>query len=81
MGISRVLVKAKIGGDSKEPLTRSFNEQTKSLGNDGKDDRSNYHYDFLKGVQKQIKVANKLVKVFGLKIHFGSLIMLSEAKK
>ncbi|WP_275472555.1 hypothetical protein [Borrelia miyamotoi] len=30
--------------------------------------RSNYHYDFLKGVQKQIKVANKLVKVFGLKI-------------
>ncbi|ETZ17573.1 hypothetical protein BDCR2A_01516, partial [Borrelia duttonii CR2A] len=43
------LVKAKIGSDTKEPLTRSFNEQTKGLGSDGKRDRSNY-YDFLKGV-------------------------------
>ncbi|WP_242450699.1 anti-CBASS protein Acb1 family protein, partial [Borrelia miyamotoi] len=44
------LVKAKIGADTKEPLTRSFNEQVKGLGNDGKGDRSNY-YDFLKSVQ------------------------------
>nr|AAU85996.1 hypothetical protein BGP145 [Borreliella bavariensis PBi] len=45
------LIKAKIGADTKEPLTRSFNEQAKGLGNDGKGDRSNY-YDFLKGVQE-----------------------------
>ncbi|MCD2421081.1 DUF1073 domain-containing protein, partial [Borreliella burgdorferi] len=30
------LIKAKIGADTKEPLTRSFNEQAKGLGNDGK---------------------------------------------
>ncbi|ETZ17401.1 hypothetical protein BDCR2A_01667, partial [Borrelia duttonii CR2A] len=30
------IVKAKIGADTKEPLTRSFNEQTKGLDNDGK---------------------------------------------
>lgn len=45
------LIKAKIGADTKEPLTRSFNEQAKGFGNDGKGDRSNY-YDFLKGVQE-----------------------------
>ncbi|WP_024654255.1 anti-CBASS protein Acb1 family protein, partial [Borrelia persica] len=39
------LIKAKIGADAKEPLTRSFNEQVKGLGSDGKGDRSNY-YDF-----------------------------------
>ncbi|AMR76215.1 MULTISPECIES: anti-CBASS protein Acb1 family protein [Borrelia] len=76
------LVKAKIGADTKEPLTRSFNEQVKGLGSDGKGDRSNY-YDFLKGTQDQIEVAvnNKLVKYFGLKMHFGSLVMLSEPEK
>ncbi|QFP42435.1 DUF1073 domain-containing protein (plasmid) [Borrelia miyamotoi] len=63
MGVARVLVKAKIGADSKEQLTRSFNDQTNSLGNDSKDDSSNY-YDLLKGVQEQIKVSinSKLVK-------------------
>ncbi|QFP42714.1 DUF1073 domain-containing protein, partial (plasmid) [Borrelia miyamotoi] len=50
------LVKAKIGADTKEPLTRSFNEQVKGLGSDGKGDRSNY-YDFLKSVQEKIEVA------------------------
>ncbi|ACN93424.1 conserved hypothetical protein (plasmid) [Borreliella finlandensis] len=44
------LIKAKIGDDTKEPLTRSFNEQAKGFGNNGKGDRGNY-YDFLKGVQ------------------------------
>ncbi|WP_024655224.1 anti-CBASS protein Acb1 family protein, partial [Borrelia hispanica] len=69
------LVKAKIGADSKEPLTRSFNEQTKGLGSDGKGDRSNY-YDFLKIVQESIEVSinSKLVKYFGIKMHFGSLV-------
>ncbi|WP_038359775.1 anti-CBASS protein Acb1 family protein [Borrelia hispanica] len=76
------LVKAKIGADSKEPLTRSFNEQTKGLGSDGKGDRSNY-YDFLKSVQESIEVSinSKLVKYFGIKMHFGSLVMLSEPEK
>ncbi|WP_420025235.1 anti-CBASS protein Acb1 family protein (plasmid) [Borreliella yangtzensis] len=76
------LIKAKIGADTKEPLTRSFNEQAKGLGNDGKGDRSNY-YDFLKGVQEQIENSCnlKLTKYFGLDIRFNSLIMLSEDQK
>ncbi|WDS47425.1 anti-CBASS protein Acb1 family protein [Borrelia miyamotoi] len=76
------LVKAKIGADTKEPLTRSFNEQVKGLGSDGKGDRSNY-YDFLKSVQEKLEVAinSKLVKYFSLKMHFGSLIILGESEK
>lgn len=76
------LVKAKIGADTKEPLTRSFNEQTKGLGNDGKGDRSNY-YDFLKGVQESVEVSCnlKLNKYFGLDMRFNSLIILSEMEK
>ncbi|WP_420025755.1 anti-CBASS protein Acb1 family protein (plasmid) [Borreliella yangtzensis] len=76
------LIKAKIGADTKEPLTRSFNEQAKGLGNDGKGDRSNY-YDFLKGVQEQIENSCnlKLTKYFGLDMRFNSLIMLSEDEK
>ncbi|WP_420025452.1 anti-CBASS protein Acb1 family protein [Borreliella valaisiana] len=76
------LIKAKIGADTKEPLTRSFNEQAKGLGNDGKGDRSNY-YDFLKGVQEQIENSCnlKLTKYFGLDMRFNSLIMLSEDQK
>ncbi|WP_418905832.1 anti-CBASS protein Acb1 family protein [Borreliella japonica] len=76
------LIKAKIGADTKEPLTRSFNEQAKGLGNDGKGDRSNY-YDFLKGVQEQIQNACnlKLNKYFGLDMKFNSLVMLSDDQK
>ncbi|PRQ89613.1 phage portal protein, partial [Borreliella burgdorferi] len=76
------LIKAKIGADTKEPLTRSFNEQAKGLGNDGKGDRSNY-YDFLKGVQEQVENSCnlKLTKYFGLDMKFNSLIMLSEEQK
>ncbi|WP_024653626.1 anti-CBASS protein Acb1 family protein, partial [Borrelia persica] len=76
------LVKAKIGADTKEPLTRSFNEQTKGLGSDGKGDRSNY-YDFLKGVQEQIEITinQKLNQYFGLNMRFNSLILLSESEK
>ncbi|WP_210379142.1 anti-CBASS protein Acb1 family protein, partial [Borreliella garinii] len=76
------LIKAKIGADTKEPLTRSFNEQAKGLGNDGKGDRSNY-YDFLKGVQEQVENSCnlKLAKYFGLDMRFNSLIMLSEDQK
>ncbi|MCD2375548.1 DUF1073 domain-containing protein, partial [Borreliella burgdorferi] len=76
------LIKAKIGADTKEPLTRSFNEQAKGLGNDGKGDRSNY-YDFLKGVQEQVENSCnlKLKKYFGLDMKFNSLIMLSEEQK
>ncbi|WP_418455511.1 DUF1073 domain-containing protein (plasmid) [Borreliella californiensis] len=76
------LIKAKIGADTKEPLTRSFNEQAKGLGNDGKGDRSNY-YDFLKGVQEQVENSCnlKLTKYFGLDMKFNSLIMLSEDQK
>ncbi|XOU12989.1 anti-CBASS protein Acb1 family protein (plasmid) [Borreliella americana] len=76
------LIKAKIGADTKEPLTRSFNEQAKGLGNDGKGDRSNY-YDFLKGVQEQVENACnlKLTKYFGLDMKFNSLVMLSEDQK
>ncbi|MCD2402751.1 anti-CBASS protein Acb1 family protein [Borreliella burgdorferi] len=76
------LIKSKIGADTKEPLTRSFNEQAKGLGNDGKGDRSNY-YDFLKGVQEQVENSCnlKLTKYFGLDMKFNSLIMLSEEQK
>ncbi len=76
------LIKAKIGADTKEPLTRSFNEQAKGLGNDGKGDRSNY-YDFLKGVQEQVENSCnlKLTKYFGLDIKFNSLVVLSENQK
>ncbi|WP_424632795.1 anti-CBASS protein Acb1 family protein [Borreliella lusitaniae] len=76
------LIKSKIGADTKEPLTRSFNEQAKGLGNDGKGDRSNY-YDFLKGVQEQIENSCnlKLTKYFGLDMKFNSLVMLSEDQK
>lgn len=76
------LIKAKIGADTKEPLTRSFNEQAKGLGNDGKGDRSNY-YDFLKGVQEQVENScnPKLTKYFGLDMKFNSLVVLSENQK
>ncbi|WAZ72287.1 DUF1073 domain-containing protein (plasmid) [Borrelia miyamotoi] len=76
------LVKAKIGADTKEPLTRSFNEQVKGLGNDGKGDRSN-HYDFLKSVQEKIEVAinSKLNKHYHLDMRFNSLHILSEEEK
>ncbi|WP_434757474.1 DUF1073 domain-containing protein (plasmid) [Borrelia puertoricensis] len=76
------LVKAKIGADTKEPLTRSFNEQTKGLGNDGKGDRSNY-YDFLKGIQEAVEIAVniKLSRYFGLEMKFNSLVMLSEEER
>ncbi|WAZ72648.1 DUF1073 domain-containing protein (plasmid) [Borrelia miyamotoi] len=76
------LVKAKIGADTKEPLTRSFNEQVKGLGSDGKGDRSNY-YDFLKSVQEKIEVAinSKLNKYYHLDMRFNSLHILSEEEK
>ncbi len=79
---TRALIKAKIGADTKEPLTRSFNEQAKELSNDDKGDRSNY-YDFLKSVQEQIQnFCNlKLTKYFGLDMGFNSLSMLSEDQK
>ncbi|AIK19189.1 phage portal protein (plasmid) [Borreliella afzelii Tom3107] len=72
------LVKAKIGADTKEPLTRSFNEQAKGLGNDGKGDRSNY-YDFLKGVQESVANACnlKLNKYYRLNMKFNELEVLS----
>ncbi|AHH11938.1 Hypothetical protein BCO_0010405, partial (plasmid) [Borrelia coriaceae ATCC 43381] len=76
------LVKAKIGADTKEPLTRSFNEQVKGLGSDGKGDRSNY-YDFLKGVQEELEINcnSKLNKYYYLDIRFNSLHMLTEEEK
>ncbi|WP_445436316.1 anti-CBASS protein Acb1 family protein [Candidatus Borreliella tachyglossi] len=76
------LVKAKIGADTKEPLTRSFNEQTKGLGSDGKGDRSNY-YDFIKGVQENVENACniKLNKHYGLDMRFNSIVVLSEDEK
>ncbi|UPA18565.1 anti-CBASS protein Acb1 family protein [Borrelia puertoricensis] len=76
------LVKAKIGADTKEPLTRSFNEQTKGLGNDGKGDRSNY-YDFLKSVQEELEIScnSKLVKHYHLDMRFNSLYVLTEEEK
>ncbi|AHH11379.1 DUF1073 domain-containing protein (plasmid) [Borrelia coriaceae] len=76
------LVKAKIGADTKEPLTRSFNEQVKGLGSDGKGDRSNY-YDFLKGVQEELEIScnSKLNKYYYLDIRFNSLHILTEEEK
>ncbi|WP_346313241.1 anti-CBASS protein Acb1 family protein [Borrelia miyamotoi] len=76
------LVKAKIGADTKEPLTRSFNEQVKGLGNEGKSDRSNY-YDFLKSVQEKIEVTinSKLNKHYHLDMRFNSLHILGEEEK
>ncbi|AMR76225.1 phage portal protein (plasmid) [Borrelia hermsii] len=76
------LVKAKIGADTKEPLTRSFNEQVKGLGSDGKGDRSNY-YDFLKGVQEELEINcnSKLGKHYYLDMRFNSLHVLTEEEK
>lgn len=76
------VVKAKIGADTKEPLTRSFNEQTKGLGNEGKGDRSNY-YDFLKGTQETIEICcnSKLNSNFGLDMRFNSIVILTEMEK
>nr|WKC83074.1 DUF1073 domain-containing protein [Borreliella spielmanii] len=72
------LVKAKIGADTKEPLTRSFNEQVKGLGSSGKGDKSNY-YDYLKGVQESVANACnlKLNKYYRLNMKFNELEVLS----
>ncbi|MGF7101993.1 hypothetical protein HNP70_001013 [Borreliella kurtenbachii] len=72
------LVKAKIGADTKEPLTRSFNEQVKGLGSSGKGDKSNY-YDYLKGVQESVANACnlKLNKYYRLNMKFNELEALS----
>lgn len=72
------LVKAKIGADTKEPLTRSFNEQVKGLGSSGKGDKSNY-YDYLKGVQESVSNACnlKLNKYYRLNLKFNELEALS----
>ncbi|WNY64541.1 anti-CBASS protein Acb1 family protein (plasmid) [Borreliella americana] len=72
------LVKAKIGADTKEPLTRSFNEQVKGLGSGGKGDKSNY-YDYLKGVQESVANACnlKLNKYYRLNMKFNELEALS----
>ncbi|AJA90723.1 phage portal protein (plasmid) [Borreliella chilensis] len=72
------LVKAKIGADTKEPLTRSFNEQVKGLGSSGKGDKSNY-YDYLKGVQESVANACnlKLNKYYRLNMKFNELEILS----
>ncbi|MBB6208358.1 hypothetical protein HNQ06_000888 [Borrelia lanei] len=72
------LVKAKIGADTKEPLTRSFNEQVKGLGSSGKGDKSNY-YDYLKGVQESVANACnlKLNKYYRLNLKFNELEALS----
>ncbi|UPA13997.1 anti-CBASS protein Acb1 family protein [Borrelia turicatae] len=76
------LVKAKIGADSKEPLTRSFNEQVKGLGSDGKGDRANY-IDFLHTVQEAvvISVNLKLSKYYRLSMSFNDLVILSDEQK
>ncbi|UPA18991.1 anti-CBASS protein Acb1 family protein [Borrelia puertoricensis] len=76
------LVKAKIGADSKEPLTRSFNEQVKGLGSDGKGDRANY-IDFLHTVQEAavISVNLKLSKYYRLSMRFNDLVILSDEQK
>ncbi|WP_411763012.1 anti-CBASS protein Acb1 family protein [Borreliella bavariensis] len=72
------LIKAKIGADTKEPLTRSFNEQVKGLGSSGKGDKSNY-YDYLKGVQESVANACniKLNKYYRLNMKFNELEVLS----
>ncbi|QFP42347.1 DUF1073 domain-containing protein (plasmid) [Borrelia miyamotoi] len=76
------LVKAKIGADTKEPLTRSFNEQVKGLGSDGKGDRANY-IDFLHTVQKAAAnaVNIKLNKHYRLNMCFNDLVILSDEQK
>ncbi|UPA17019.1 DUF1073 domain-containing protein (plasmid) [Borrelia coriaceae] len=76
------LVKAKIGADTKEPLTRSFNEQVKGLGSDGKGDRANY-IDFLHTVQEAASLAVnlKLNKHYRLNMRFNDLVMLSDEQK
>ncbi len=72
------LIKAKIGADTKEPLTRSFNDQVKGLGSSGKGDKSNY-YDYLKGVQESVANACniKLNKYYRLNMKFNDLEVLS----
>lgn len=72
------LIKAKIGADTKEPLTRSFNEQVKGLGSSGKGGKSNY-YDYLKGVQESVANACniKLNKYYRLNMKFNDLEVLS----
>ncbi|QMU99828.1 DUF1073 domain-containing protein (plasmid) [Borrelia sp. A-FGy1] len=72
------LVKAKIGADTKEPLTRSFNEQVKGLGSDGKGDRTNY-YDYLKSVQEAVEIAvnSKLNLHYNLDMKFNDIEVLS----
>ncbi|WP_038363909.1 anti-CBASS protein Acb1 family protein [Borrelia persica] len=76
------LVKAKIGADSKEPLTRNFNEQVKGLGSDGKGDRTNY-IDFLRTVQEAaaFSVNLKLNKYYRLNMYFNDLVVLSEKER
>ncbi|AHH04022.1 Hypothetical protein BHY_1071 (plasmid) [Borrelia nietonii YOR] len=76
------LVKAKIGADTKEPLTRSFNEQVKGLGSDGKGDRANY-IDFLHTVQESValSVNLKLNKHYRLNMRFNDLAVLSDEQK
>ncbi|AYE36821.1 phage portal protein (plasmid) [Borrelia turcica IST7] len=76
------LVKAKIGADTKEPLTRSFNEQVKGLGSDGKGDRTNY-IDFLCTVQESagLAVNLKLNKYYRLNMRFNDLLVLSDEQR
>ncbi|AYE36997.1 phage portal protein (plasmid) [Borrelia turcica IST7] len=76
------LVKAKIGADTKEPLTRSFNEQVKGLGSDGKGDRTNY-YDYLKGVQEAVEIAvnSKLNTHYNLDMKFNDIEVLNTEER
>ncbi|WKC58488.1 phage portal protein [Borrelia sp. P9F1] len=76
------LVKAKIGADTKEPLTRSFNEQVKGLGSDGKGDRTNY-YDYLKSVQEavEISVNSKLNAHYNLNMKFNDIEVLNTEER
>nr|WKT13955.1 DUF1073 domain-containing protein [Borrelia sp. BU AG58] len=76
------LVKAKIGADTKEPLTRSFNEQVKGLGSDGKGDRINY-IDFLCTLQEAAGCAVnvKLNKYYRLNMRFNDLLVLSDEQR
>ncbi|WLT67912.1 anti-CBASS protein Acb1 family protein [Borrelia sp. RT1S] len=76
------LVKAKIGADTKEPLTRSFNEQVKGLGSDGKGDRTNY-YDYLKSVQEAVEIAvnSKLNSHYNLDMKFNDIEVLNTEER
>ncbi|WP_445436365.1 anti-CBASS protein Acb1 family protein [Candidatus Borreliella tachyglossi] len=76
------LLKAKIGADTKEPLTRSFNEQAKGLGSDGKGDRTNY-YDYLKGVQECVEIACniKLNEHYNLDMKFNDIEVLNTQER